>query len=225
MTKHSFNRRHSAPIAIESVNEMKLRTKQLLGMLILTALVLGLYAGSALAQDTSGAATAVPTAVPAAPVLTMRQQLLTRLGEAGFAQMVARMTAMHGAAATEAMLDQPATGDICPLCDGTNARMGMMGGSMQGRGMMGQGQGMMRNNGMGQGAMMGRNDGAQRGYQGDNRGAWRDQSMRGPGMMRGSWMGENGWLPNWMQQGWHDFMGWNMGRFAPNVPPTPTPAD
>lgn len=218
-----------APIAIESVNEMKLRTKQFVGVLALTVLVWGLYAGSALAQTTGGAA-ATPTAGPTAPVLTMRQQMVERLGEDGFAQMVARMTAMHGAAATEAMLDQPATGANCPLCDGTNPGMGMMDQSMMGRGMMGQGHGMLRANGMGQGTMMGRNAGAQSGYQGDNSGAWRGQSMRGqsmrgPGMMRGSWMGENGWLPNWMQQGWHDFMGWDMGRFGPNATPTPTPVD
>lgn len=215
-----------APIAIESVNEMKLRMKQLVGVLALTALVVGLYAGSALAQATSGAAAATSTAVPTAPVLTMRQQMLDRLGEDAFAQMVARMTAMHGAAATEAMLAQPATGTTCPLCDGTNPGMGMMGGSQRGPGMMGQAQGMMRSNRMGQGAMMGRQGSAQNGNQGDNSGAWRGQSMRGSGMMRGSWMGENGWLPNWMQQGWHDFMGWGMGRFGPNAAPsTPTPTE
>ncbi len=176
---------------------MKTRTKRLFSVLLLALLVLAVYAGSALAQDNSG--TATPTAAPST-VLTMREQMLARLGQAEFDQMVARMTAIHGAAATAEMLAKTADMADCPMCNGDSAGMGMMQPGMMQQDTMGQGRGMMGHRStMPQGSMGNPMDG---------------QNMRGPGMMRGSWMSENSWLPDWAQQGLHDFMGWGMDHFG-----------
>jgi len=162
---------------------------------LLTLLVLAVYAGSALAQDDTATATSTVVA------LTMREQMLARLGQAEFDQMVARMTAMHGAAVTEEMLAQSADTADCAMCNGDRAGMGMMQHGMMQPGTMGQDRGMM-----GHGSMMQ--------HQGGMGSTMDGQNMRGPGMMRGSWMGENSWMPNWMQQGLHDFMNWGMDHFG-----------
>lgn len=179
---------------------MKVQIKQLLSLAFVALLGLVLYAGSALAQDTSDtsvvtttvtAPTVTASSVTTATLPTRGEQMLARFGQDAFNQMVARMTTMHGATITAQMLAQPATAADCPMHDGTMAGMGMMGQ----KGMAGQ-PGMMGRQGM----------------MGDGSMARRD--MRG--MMRGSW------LPDWAQQGLHDFMGWGMGWSGANGEPAAT---
>ena len=205
-------------MTIESVNQMKVQIKQLFSLAFVALLGLVLYAGSALAQDTSG--TPLITTTVTAPTgttatvtttLTMGDQMLARFGQDGFNQMVARMTTMHGATVTAQMLAQDATAADCPMHDGTMAGMGMMGQQgMAGMGMMGQ-QGMAGMGMMGQQNMAGRQGmmGQGRGMMGHGAMAQREMG----GMMGGSW------LPDWAQQGLHNFMGWGMGRVGANGGP------
>ena len=201
---------------------MKVQIKQLFSLAFVALLGLVLYAGSALAQDTSGTpvvTTPLITTTVTAPTvttatvtttLTMGDQMLARFGQDGFNQMVARMTTMHGATVTAQMLAQDATAADCPMHDGTMAGMGMMGQQgMTGQpGMMGQ-QGMMGEQNMaGRQGMMGQG----RGMMGHGAMAQREMG----GMMGGSW------LPDWAQQGLHNFMGWGMGRGATNGGPAAT---
>jgi hypothetical protein len=198
--------------AIESVNQMKVQIKQLFSLAFVALLGLVLYAGSALAQDTSSIPVVTTTVTaPTVPVSTVTtattttrgEQMLARFGQDGFNQMIARMTTMHGATVTAQMLAQEATAVDCPMHDGTMAGMGMMGQQgMTGQpGMMGQGRGMMGHGAMAQRDMGGMMSGAQ---------------QRGFNMMRGSW------LPDWAQQGLHNFIGWGMGRGGANGGPAAT---
>lgn len=181
-------------MTIESVNQMKVQIKQLLSLTFVTLLGVTLYAGSALAQDTSGTPV-VTTTVTTAATPTRGEQMLTRFGQDAFNQMVARMTTMHGATVTAQMLAQAATAADCPMQEGTMAPMGMMGQqNMAGRqGMMGQDRGLMGHGSMAQRDMGGMMGGTQ---------------QHGSNMMRSSW------LPDWAQQGLHDFMGWGMDHFG-----------
>lgn len=112
---------------------MKRNTKQLLTVIVIVLVALGLYAGSAFAQDNATATTPTPSRL---------QQMQERLGLEGWGQMVQRMTQRHGAEFTSQMMQRMAQQEGCPCLDGASCEPGMGQGMMQ-QGHNGMNSGMM----------------------------------------------------------------------------------
>lgn len=127
---------------------MKTWTKQLLVVVVITALALFVYAGAWAQSDTT---------TPTTPPTNMLQQMQERFGPEAWAQHIQQMTQIRGADFVSQRLAWMAQQESCPGMNGAGPGMGggmmqqrqrgwsddpngaMMGRGTMGRGMMGRG--------------------------------------------------------------------------------------